>query len=162
MHVQQHETVIRTPWPGSRSATALPAPTDHVTSAYPHGFYIIDRMFSESKSSVFGKGFKRYCTNRKPYLCKSLSIQSFCVQSGCMLFNSPASISWFQATALNFCQGTEPPSSLSDHVFQRWEGPLCLGNLMDTCHTWCNQSQWATNTLKESTAGKRSVQTDAL
>ena len=82
----------------------------------PHSF-LNDSILSDNKSSLFWKGFKKILYK---YETSSLWINEqpkrVSKKSECILFHSPASISWFKTTALNSYKGTEPIFTLRSCV----------------------------------------------
>lgn len=90
----------------------------------PHSF-LNDSILSDNKSSLFWKGFK---TILYKYETSSLWIieqpKHVSKKSECILFHSPAPISWFKTTALNSYKGTEPIFTLRSCVLGGKKGLL--------------------------------------
>lgn len=97
----------------------------------------------------------------KPRLCKSLNNQSLWVKSECMLLDSPASISWFQATALNFYKGIEPIFTLTPCVLEVRRASMPGQSEEYLPHRWTNEPT-SNKETKRNLCWKCSIQADAL
>lgn len=165
IHWQHYEIVVGKLLPRSRSTTTLPAQRDHVTCVCPHSFLNCRQHILRIHQAYFERNKKKSTVQIWNIIFLYHWSAKACEynQNGCCLTLQHLVPNFKQRPTI-LTKGMNP-SSLSNHVFWRWEGPQCLAELMNTCHTDGHTMQtepMSNKNTKRDFFWKCSIQADGL